>query len=103
MDTGRLSGEFEQAMRSSLEESVRLKYHPIRFLSAMEEKGAVPYAKELIRSSDLQSGLRRLAAMNRPDLSIEHLVANDERFRPLFTDEERDAARWRLEQAGRRR
>lgn len=103
MDSERLGREFEQAMRASCAESAGLGYYPTRFLMVLDERDAVRYAKQLVRSGDLQSGLRRLAAMKRLNLSIEHLVANEERFRPLFTDDDRDAARWRLEQAAGRR
>lgn len=99
MDSERLGREFEQAMRASCAESAGLGYYPTRFLMVLDERDAVQYAKQLVRSGDLQSGLRRLATMKRLNLSIEHLVANEERFRSLFTDDDREAARWRLEQA----
>ena len=92
---------FEQAMRSACAEAAELGYYPVRFLDKLERRGAVPYAKELVRSSEVQAGLKRLHAMNRLDLSIEHLVANDSRFRGLFTEFERQAAQWRLDQVGR--
>lgn len=92
-----LEAEFENAMRSALEEAAKLGYHPTRFLEKMERVGAVPYAKLLVKSSELQYGLERLKKMDRLDLSIEHLVANRRRFASLFTDEEIEAARWRLE------
>lgn len=98
MGDRQLEIDFEQTMREACEESRRLGYYPARFLQSLQSKGAVPYAKELITSSGLQSGLKQLRKRNRLDLSIEHLVAEVPRFRPLFTDEEREAARWRLEQ-----
>ena len=64
----------------------------------MTRKGAVAYARELVGSSEIQDGLKRLHTLNRLDLSIEHLVANDSRFRGLFTELERQAAQWRLDQ-----
>ena len=91
-----LEAEFENAMRSALEEAAKLGYYATRFLEKMEQVGAVPYAKLLVKSGELQSGLERLKKMGRLDLSIEHLVAN-RRFASLFTDEEIEAARWRLE------
>lgn len=99
MDSGRLGREFEEAMRASCAESAGLGYYPTRFLMVLDERDAVQYAKQLVSNGDLQSGLRKLARMNRLNLSIEHLVANEERFRSLFTDDDREAARWRLEQA----
>lgn len=93
-----LEGEFEKAMRSALEEAAELGYYATLFLEKMNRIGAVQYAKELIVSSDLQSGLKRLAEMRRPDLSIEHLVANCPRFSSLFSSDEVESAQWRLEQ-----
>lgn len=101
MEDRQLEYDFEQTMRAACEESAGLGYYPARFLQALERKGAVPYAKELVSTGDLQSGLKQLRKRNRLDLSIEHLVAEVPRFRPLFTDEEREAARWRLEQVRR--
>lgn len=91
-----LEAEFETAMRSALEEAAKLGYHAHRFLEKMEREGAVRYAKSLVESGELQYGLERLKKMGRLDLSIEHLIANCPRFRCLFTDEEIEAARWRL-------
>lgn len=91
-----LEAEFEATMRSALEEAAARGYHATLFLEKMNQIGAVRYAKELIVSGDLQSGLKRLAEMRRTDLSIEHLVANCPRFHCLFTDEEIKAARWRI-------
>ena len=88
---------FEQAMRSACAEAAAEGYYPTRFLEKLDRIGAVPYAKELVRSGELQAGLRRLNEMNRLDLSIEYLVV-DSRFRGLFSENEREAAQWRLDQ-----
>ena len=92
-----LEQKFEHAVRSSLEEAREHGYYPTRFEEKMDQVGAIAYARELIASGELQSGLQRLKEMNRLDLSIEYLVAKTE-FADLFSPEERDAARWRLEQ-----
>lgn len=101
MSNERLEHEFADAMRASCRESVGLGYYPTRFLEALERKGAVAYARQLVASADLQSGLRRLCALGRLDLSIEHLIAEDPRFLELFSEDDREAARWRLEQVRR--
>lgn len=88
---------FDRAMRSACDEAAEAGYYPTRFLEKLERIGAVPYAKELVRSGELEAGLKRLNEMKRLDLSIEHLVV-DSRFRELFSEEERDAAQWRLDQ-----
>lgn len=88
---------FEQAMRLACGEAAAEGYYPTRFLEKLDRIGAVPYAKELVRSGKLQAGLKRLNEMKRLDLSIEYLVV-DSRFRGLFSEDERDAAQWRLDQ-----
>ena len=92
---------FEQAMRLACAEAAAEGYYPARFLEKLERIGAVPYARELVRSGELQAGLKQLSDMERLDLSVEHLVAVDPRFRALFTEEEREAALWRLGQVRR--
>ena len=93
-----LSRQFEQTMRASCEEAAGLGYLPFVFLDRLQREGAVPYAKKLVRNPVLQSGFKRLAAMRRLDLSIEHLVVSD-RFRGLFTKADVEAARGRLKLA----
>ena len=89
--------EFERAVRLALKEAREHGYYPTRFEDKMDRIGAIAYARELIASGELQSGLQRLKEINRLDLSIEHLVTKIE-FAELFSREERDAAEWRLEQ-----
>lgn len=101
MEDRRLEYDFEQTMLSSCREAQGPGHYPGWFPGALERKGAVPYAKELVVSGEFQSGLKRLRDLKRLDLSIEHLVAEVARFRSLFTEEEREAARWRLEQVRR--
>ena len=96
-----MESDLEHAMRSACREAAALGYYPRWFLQTLEARGAVRYAKELVVSGELQSGLKRLRDLNRLDLSIEHLVANDPRFEDLFADEDREAARWRLDQVNR--
>ena len=93
-----LEWRFEEAMREACKMSGDFGYYPARFLEKMNRVGAVPYAKELVRTGKLQVGLKQLRDMGKLDLSIEHLVARVPEFAPLFTEEERAAAEWRLEQ-----
>lgn len=62
------------------------------------EHGAVSTAKRLIKTGDIQSGLLRLLTLGRPDLTIESIVINN-KWQEIFTDDERELARWRLEAA----
>lgn len=66
----------------------------------IEEHGAVETARRLITSGDLQDGLFKLLRLGRIDLTVEYAVL-DKRWQDLFTDDLREAARWRLEEAQR--
>jgi hypothetical protein len=61
--------------------------------------GAAEAARRLVISGDIQSGFQRLVSLGRPDLTIEWAVA-DPYWRPLFGPQYREAAEWRLNQAG---
>ncbi len=92
-----LEQEFERAVWSALEKSREHGYYPIRFKEKANRVRVVDYAKELVKSSEIQSGLWRLKEMNRLDLSVEHLVTQ-KKFAELFNQDEIEAAEWRLEQ-----
>ncbi len=57
--------------------------------------GPLASAKRLV-TSELQEGLITLAELGRLDLSIESIM-QEERFRPLFSPQELEAAKWRLD------
>jgi 5-methylcytosine-specific restriction protein A len=61
--------------------------------------GAAAAAKQLLVSGDIQYGFRRLVEEGRPDLTVEWSVLLP-RWHSLFSELHRDAARWRLQQAG---
>ena len=98
MAKSRLEAQFHHALRTACAEAAALGYYPSYFIQKMERVGAAAYARELVRSGELQSGLRRLKSLGRLDLSVEHLVARVPEYQPLFTNEERQAAEWRLKQ-----
>jgi len=68
----------------------------------VDEHGGVATARRLIKSGDFQDGLMKLISLGRIDLTVEHAVL-EERWRDLFTDQEREVARWRLEAAQKER
>ena len=67
-------------------------YWPHRFRGAVRRQGGLPYAKKLLAPGAPSAGFDRLAEAGRADLSVEYL-ALDQRFRHLFTKEERDEAK----------
>ena len=72
-----------------------LGYRPTYFLRMVHEHGGLEAAKRLLRASEAQSGLTRLWECGLLDISMEALVLQ-ERWKPLFSDEERQTARDRL-------
>ena len=92
-----LEQEFERAVWSALEKSREHGYYPIGFEGKANRVRVLDYAKDLVKSGEIQSGLWRLKGMNRLDLSVEHLVTKEE-FAKLFNQDEIEAAEWRLEQ-----
>jgi len=63
----------------------------------LHNSDAVSLAKRLVVSSELQDGLKKMKALGRLDLTMENRML-DPKFSALFTKQELEAARWRLEQ-----
>jgi hypothetical protein len=97
--TAALAREFDVACREAIAASRALRYNPTAWSAMIEQYGAVDAAKRLLVSGDIQSGFGRLVELGRPDLTLEWAVLHP-RWAPLFRDQHREAARWRLRQAG---
>ena len=74
-------------------------YRPTAWIAMIVKLGAAEAARRLVVSGDIQTGFGRLVEAERPELTIEWELLN-ERWDPLFSDQHREAARWRLRQAG---
>lgn len=78
--------------------SQECNYRPNRFLQFVQSTpNSVTAAKHLIKNTT--EGFTLLWELNRLDLSVEALVLS-EKYRDLFTDEERDRCHSRLKKAG---
>ena len=97
-----LEREFALACETTIAECRSLGYTPSIWMQMIQKHGAVDTARRLVVSGDLQDGFRRLLSMGRADLTVESSVL-DERWYDLFTDQEREVARWRLEAAQKER
>ena len=86
-------------MLNIYEAATKLGYRPTYFLRMVGEHGGVAAAKRLLSAPEAQAGLTRLWELGRLDISMEALVVQ-ERWRPLFSDAERQAARDRLSAYG---
>jgi hypothetical protein len=95
MNTSPLEREFSERVHDAIRLSHDLGYHPNRFEQMLNEQGALTLSRKLIKSGELQDGLKALAKLRRKDLSMESIML-DPKFRSLFSVAEIQAAEWRL-------
>ena len=93
-----LEQEFHEAMIGLYKESKEEGYTASIFLNMVHELGGLGAAKRLINDPKPSDGFRRLWEMGRLDLTVEYTAAFESKFRSLFTQEERFAARRRYEE-----
>jgi len=97
--TRQLESEFTARLQDAIGQSRALGYPPNRFEQMLAEHGAYALARKLVKSGELQDGLKAMAKLNRMDLTMESIML-EAKFRPLFTSQELSAAKWRLDQVG---
>jgi hypothetical protein len=90
---------FGEAMRKLYLDAKDAGYNATYFLRMLNDFGGVTTARRLLASSQPSEGFTRLWEMGRLDLSVEALILHD-RWRRLFSTEERTAARERLANYG---
>ncbi|MCY4547540.1 MAG: hypothetical protein OXC28_04155 [Defluviicoccus sp.] len=80
-----------------MDESIRVSrenhYHPTDFIQMRERHGTAGAIRRLVRSAEIQSGLKRLVELGLSEWSVEAAVL---RFPDEFSEQERQATRWRL-------
>lgn len=96
-----LKDAFEGRINKCTQDCIKIKYNPSYFERMRKELGTVEAVKKLIRK-DNASGFTKLWEINRLDLSLESIVQEPE-WHDLFTDEEREIARKRLDILNNRR
>ena len=95
-----LTKRFEYEMRQIyVKAGKECNYWPTRFLQLIDSQGAIVAARYLISKTGGTEGFTKLWELKRLDLSAEVLILQPE-FSDLFTDEERDICRQRLNQYG---
>ena len=97
--TASLEGAFHRAMLNIYDTAAEVGFRPIRFRRMVQKHGGVEAARRLLSGPEAPSGLTTLWELERLDISMEALVVQ-ERWKPLFSDEERQAARDRLRAYG---
>lgn len=96
-----LESEFRAVCEIAIETCLRLSppYRPTIWKGMITTLGAAEAARRLVVNGDIQAGFGRLVQAGRPELTIEWEILNP-RWDPLFSEQHRAAARWRLQQAG---
>ena len=92
-----LEAEFEERLWDSIRRSIALGYNPTRFAEMLKTLGGVGVAQRLVTSGDLQDGIKKIVALGHSELAMESIMLEPQ-FTSLFTEGERAAARWRLDQ-----
>ena len=92
---------YERATWEAIEECRHLTpaYDPAVWIEMVRRWGAAEAARRLLVSGDIQDGFRRLVAAGRHDLTVEWSALRP-RWNQIFGAPHREAARWRLRQAG---
>lgn len=95
-----LGPEFERAMHSIYDRARKeANYSAKYFLRMLAEHGALGTARRLLRTPAVSDGFAALWERGRLDLTVEVLVI-DTRYADLFTEEELETTRQRLNQFG---
>ncbi len=96
-----LEADFHRACEAAVEACRRLSppYNPTAWVAMSTRHGAAEAARRLVVSGDIQTGFERLVRAGKPELTIEWAMLGT-KWDPIFHDQHREAARWRLRQAG---
>jgi len=97
--TARLEDEFHRALENRVYADIKSHDFPEFLLQAMRRYGGVFAAKQILSISPVRSGLVELREQGRLDKSVEALMLQ-ERWRPLFSEDELNLARRRLRDLG---
>ena len=93
-----LEHDFNEEMIGLYKEAKEEGYTASAFLDMVYRLGGLAAAKRLINDPQQSDGFRRLWEMGRLDLTVEYVAVFESRFRSLFTQAERLAARRRYEE-----
>lgn len=97
VDLTQLAREFTDEMYAGYRYLVRtINYRAKSFLDMVTMHGGVGAAKLLLQGHDASDGFTRLWEEGMLEYSVEAAVLKL-KYETLFTDKERDVARWRLE------
>lgn len=90
--------ELEVFIKETISRSAALGYYPTTFIDMQKRWGTAEAIRRLVVSADLQSGFKRLVQLGLIDWTIEAAAV---KFPSIFRKDIRDAAQFRLSQAGK--
>lgn len=94
-----LEKRFHAAMLDFAHRSQReAGYNPTVIIDMIHKQGGVEAAKAVLHTEPVPEGYTNLWLRKRLDLTVEALIHDHPEYHPLFTDEEREIARKRLEE-----
>jgi hypothetical protein len=88
--------EFAREIQKAITESQRINCSSDIFIGMIETRHPVEVAKSLVLSGTAQSGFKKAIQIGRKDITIEYIMLMP-KFNTLFTSEELNAARFRLD------
>jgi hypothetical protein len=92
--------QFAEAMMNIYRRAYReVKYNATVFHQMLTDHGGLETARILIFADTVSDGYAALWELRRLDLTVEALILDHPEYKSLFTDEEFDIARRRLEES----
>lgn len=94
-----LAQKFDQAMMGIYNRAwSEAKYKATLFLSMLHQHGGLETARRLIHSKTVSDGYTALWERKRLDLTLEALIVENDIWHPLFTEDELNICKQRLQQ-----
>ena len=91
--------DFETRINNAIKEMSKIGYKPTIFMDMRTRHGTIDAIKILVHSIEIPSGFTTLWEKGRLDLSVEHIIQED-KWKDLFTEEDRLKAKKRLKDYG---
>ena len=99
-DETTLEGQFQLRCRDLVAEIRTLGFTPVGWIGLINRVGALQCAAQLLADRRILPVTHWLVDQGHPELTLEHEIEQP-RWAALFTDDDREEARWRLTIAGR--
>lgn len=91
-----LETEFRDELYELYKKTCDELYYPSTFWVALGQENWLQYIKNFINAADTD-GIKKLINARRPDLSFEYIIVNNQKYQPLFTNDEIDRCKQTLD------